>query len=564
MFQLGSSPDWTIYNLYLCHFLSTWNARSYEFASVLFTAAAFPEGLSAASWIGITTSLAIIVFASSLGRWVDHAPSRLRTLLTTVSINRVVVIVACVCWVIIITKDVQEDVPKSIGDAIEPTDARPLKLHQWKDATFLLILALGISERLSRLANLISIERDWVPTMVTAGATDKQQPPYDLSRLNAVMSRIDLICKLGSPIAISAFMSATKSPRLGAILLIGLNLMTWPLEYGTAKIVWQGNEQLREEKVVDVSEAKDIAVSGSQDGVGFTSDNLLNALKAVLGWFSQYGRSLQQYFSTEVWMPSLAMSTLHFSILTFSSTLIVFLVNSGFSMTLITCAEVLSAAFEMSSTFLFPWAVRVLGNRHPTYIPLSPDDEIDNNPPSKPSTPLRSTFAIHDPNPDPPSTEHTQTAAVSTLGLLALTLTLLALIPSVPAIWHIAISPLPITPNNQPNNPPSSAWHTHRPTTLIIIIFIALSRLGRFTGALCAQQLAQSCVPPAQRSVFAGAEAGFAAAFGLAHYVITVVWSRREQFGIVALASVGVVAAGVGGYAVWWVGRRGRRLGGWG
>lgn len=51
MFQLGSSQDWTTYNLFLCHFLSTWNARSYEFASVLFTAAAFPEGLSAASWM---------------------------------------------------------------------------------------------------------------------------------------------------------------------------------------------------------------------------------------------------------------------------------------------------------------------------------------------------------------------------------------------------------------------------------------------------------------------------------------------------------------------------------
>ena len=75
----------------------------------------------------------------------------------------------------------------------------PLKLHQWRDAVFLLILALGIVERLSRLANLVSIERDWVPTMVAAGATDKQHPPYDLSRLNAVMSRVDLICRLGSP-----------------------------------------------------------------------------------------------------------------------------------------------------------------------------------------------------------------------------------------------------------------------------------------------------------------------------------------------------------------------------
>ena len=124
MFQLGSSQDWTLYNLYLCHFLSTWNARSYEFASVHLHRRCV-SGRSQCGFVdvgldrhpvlvaffvttsrrGITTSLGIIVFASSLGRWVDRAPSRLRTLLTTVSVNRVVVIAACVCWAAIITKD---------------------------------------------------------------------------------------------------------------------------------------------------------------------------------------------------------------------------------------------------------------------------------------------------------------------------------------------------------------------------------------------------------------------------------------------------------------------------
>jgi solute carrier family 40 (iron-regulated transporter), member 1 len=37
------------YMLYLCHFLSTWNARVYEFGAVVFTAAAFPGGLMASS-----------------------------------------------------------------------------------------------------------------------------------------------------------------------------------------------------------------------------------------------------------------------------------------------------------------------------------------------------------------------------------------------------------------------------------------------------------------------------------------------------------------------------------
>ena len=498
---------------------------------------------------GITTSCAIIAFASSLGRWVDHAPSRLQTLLTTVSINRVVVISACVCWATIVIKDAKEEFPTPTDGTTEVIDPRPLKLHQWKDALFLLILALGILERLSRLANLVCIERDWVPTLATVSSPNQSTSPYDLSRLNAAMSRIDLICKLGSPIAISAFMSATGSPSLGAALLIGFNLLTWPFEYWTAKSVWQGNEQLRKAKVVDVSEVRILVSGGRNHGAGFSLNVLYDTFQATYGWVVEYRRSLAQYFTTEVWMPSLAIAGLHFSILTFSSTLIVFLVNSGFSMTLITWAEVLSAVFEMTSTFIFPWAVRALGNQRTGYHPL-PDNDAT-NPPASPS---RSTFEIHNDiaTKDDTSLDHTQTTGISKLGLLAISLTLLCLIPSLPALWHI--SSWPTVPKTH------TAWQSHIPLTTLVIISVSASRLGRFTSALCAQQLAQSRVQPGERSTFAGTEASLASTFGLAHFLATAVWSSHGEFRWIALSSVVVVAAGVGLYAFWLLRGLGGRL----
>lgn len=45
------------YTLYLCHLLSTWNARMYEFAAVVFTAAAFPKDLVASSVLYVLLSL---------------------------------------------------------------------------------------------------------------------------------------------------------------------------------------------------------------------------------------------------------------------------------------------------------------------------------------------------------------------------------------------------------------------------------------------------------------------------------------------------------------------------
>lgn len=465
---LGPERDWTTYSLFLCHFLSTWNARSYEFASVRSSAAfqcgivqelmlsgpvhgcVFSGGLdccfldvsttSGSEWCsslirylsGITTSVAIILFASSLGRWVDHAPSRLRTLLTTVSVNRVVVIAACLCWSLIVNSggEMSESV---IADPDSATaEPRPLKIHQMKDLLFLVILLLGIAERLSRLANLLSIERDWVPTLAAAGMDAKEPQQYDLTHLNAIMGRIDLICKLGSPIAVSAFMSTTGSPRLGCFGLMALNLITWPLEYWTARQVWSGNEQLQELKATDT-----LSDDGTGGNEGSHDSNLLNghnsslwqhasgAIQGLCSWISEYGQSLQQYFATEVWMPSLAMSSLHISVLTFSATLTIFLLHSGFSMRLITLAEVLSAVFELSSTVIFPWGVHFLSSVPTYYAALTEDPEA-----SETTSPTRVSSGVDNElqlSKGLTSAAH-QDVGVSRLGMWALGFMLLCLV----------------------------------------------------------------------------------------------------------------------------------------
>ena len=504
------------------------------------------------------------MFASSLGRWVDDAPGRLRTLLATIAVNRVVVIAACLCWAAILAMGDGRDhddlnQPAADSSVRSSSGKRSLTMHhQWKDEIFLLILALGILDRLSRLANLISVERDWVPTIVGASTISddtQQQAPYDLSRLNALMSRVDLVCKLGAPIAVSTFMSVVKEPWPVAVVLMGLNVVSWPLEYWTARKVWEGNERLRGEKAVYGSRIHH-ATSTERKKIGA---GLLNGLKAALDWVLQYGRSLRSYFETDIWMPSLAVSSLHFSVLNFSPTLIVFLVNSGLHMTLITWAEVLSAAFEMSSTFLFPWAVHLLGNEYKGQIRgyqilLDDEDERETTDTSSaPATtvtpPLREPLQVDDETTVTravgdhganPVRDYRETLGIERLGMTALAFTLVCLILSLPAIWSFSSSSF---------QPASS--HPGTITALVIIFSISTSRLPRFMSVLCSQQLAQTCVQPARRSTFAGTEAGIASAFGLLHYVTTAVWSRHEEFGWVALGSVAVIAGAVGLYGIW-------------
>jgi len=104
----------------------------------------------------------------------------------------------------------------------------------------------------------------------------------------------------------------------------------------------------------------------------------------------------------------------------------------------------------------------------------------------------------------------------------------------------------------------ASAWRIHPFVTTCIILFISASRLGRWTNVLCTQQLAQSCVHPQQRSMFAGTEASLSSTFGLGHWITTFIWSRHDQFHWVALASLLISAGSACLYAFWLSRKRGR------
>lgn len=346
--------------------------------------------------------------------------------------NRIVVIIACVCWVVIIAQDGYKDTILPSDLSALDDQSRPLSAGRLKDTIFLIILALGVVERLSRLANLISIERDWVPTLATTAELDKELRVHDLTHLNAVMSRIDLICKLGAPIVMSMFMSATKSSRLGAVGIIALNLISWPLEYWTARTVWLGSTRLQKEKS---------GISTICAKAGFPRDtecekspkhscarllpSILEVVGRFLSWIRQYGLSLKLYFATDIWMASLAVTSLHFSILGFSGTLTVFLVNSGFSLKLITWAETISAIFELGSTYVFPLGVRLLGAQPTSYLALRSVSVY-----SPPPSPLELTCETSEESPlgNEAPFQDKQGRGVSRLGMWALAFLLICLV----------------------------------------------------------------------------------------------------------------------------------------
>ena len=77
------------------------------------------------------------------------------------------------------------------------------------------------------------------------------------------------------------------------------------------------------------------------------------------GIHNQYSH-FRAYFTTNVWVPSLALALLHFSALSYAATFLTYLLNAGFSLFLITVARACGSVIEVSSTFIAPPGIRVL------------------------------------------------------------------------------------------------------------------------------------------------------------------------------------------------------------
>ena len=226
----------------------------------------------------------------------------------------------------------------------------PLNLN-WRIALFGIAITLGTFERLSGIANLISMERDWVVIVGSSASSGQVRSlGYDLTHLNSVLRRIDLICKLIGPLAIS-FIIAGTSMRIGVFVVAGMSAGTWSIEIWSACNVWTNCHALRQPKVV--------VHHGEPDSI--THDDHSHS---YLAWASRMVKrhvgQLQAYFGSSIWIPSLALSLLHISVLTYNATLITWLLASGFSLVLITAVRAIGSVVEISSTFVAPYSITYL------------------------------------------------------------------------------------------------------------------------------------------------------------------------------------------------------------
>ncbi|KAI1422256.1 Ferroportin1-domain-containing protein [Xylaria sp. FL1777] len=513
------------FNLYLSHAFSTWNARGYEFAAILFTAAAYPDTLVAAALRMIIISTALILLSSSVGHWVERSPDRLRTLMSTICCNRVSVILGSFFWLLILSQEnllTTSDTPATAP----PRFALP-RNDTLKGIIFAVAVAFGVVERLSASGNLISMERDWV--IAVAGPIGH---PYDLTNLNAVMRRIDLVCKLISPIFISLVISVTDSVRIG-VLYTGLaSLISIPIELVSAKRVWNSSAVLRVPKPVPVSRPAQDSATRVEEG-GARTGSWLSKLR-------QYSQGLAMYFNTSVWMPSFALAMLHFNLLTWRATFITYLINVGYSLTTITVARTIGSVFEISSTVITPRGIVYLG-KHGRHGAASGDES-------------NISLMGEEPQQEDSINDAQTVVGLQRLGLWGISGQLINTIPVVLALWAISAKRDQAVGEDTPliqrlagdKATLSVGW------SLILFSFLSFSRLGVWIFDLTTQQLTQTLVHKTQRSSFAGIENSVVNVFEVLGAVASISFPHIEQYRWLALASLVSVVLSWCIYA-WWV-----------
>ena len=309
--------------LYVSHFLSTWNSRVFEFGAVLFIARIFPGTLLPPSLYALVRAASAICFAPLVGRYVDQG-DRLKVVRLSIVGQRMAVILSCLGFWALSTS------------VLGFPSLRPLLI------ALLAVLACG--EKLCSIMNLIAIERDWVVIVA-------ENSRYGLEVLNSQMRRIDIICKLVGPLAIA--LVDGYSTTIAIIAVLGMNAFSVPIEYFTIATVYSKISALQARP--GVSTNVDVSSATSEvPGARRLGSLCVTQIRSIY-------HGLAYYVCHQVFLPSIALCLLYFTVLSFSGQMVTFLLSVGLSSAQVGILRTFSTAIELSATWLAPMAMNRVG-----------------------------------------------------------------------------------------------------------------------------------------------------------------------------------------------------------
>lgn len=310
--------------LYLSHFLSTWNSRTFEFGAVLFLARIFPGTLLPSSVYALVRAASAICFAPSAGRRVDRR-DRLEVVRLSIFGQRASVVLSC------------------LGFGALSTGS--LGFPGVRMFLMAVLVLLACVEKLCSIMNVIAIERDWVVVVSTSSQCG-------LEVLNSQMRRIDLVCKLVGPLTIALVDGYSTKIAIGTVL--GMNAASVLIEYFAIARVYHMLSPLQARPHVSHNTH---SVSSAVPEV--PAVRRLGPF-CVAQTFSIY-KTVSDYIRHPIFLPSMALCLLYFTVLSFSGQMVTYLLSVGLSSVQIGALRTMSTAIEISATWLAPIAMNRIG-----------------------------------------------------------------------------------------------------------------------------------------------------------------------------------------------------------
>ncbi|KDR76972.1 hypothetical protein GALMADRAFT_66616, partial [Galerina marginata CBS 339.88] len=316
------------------HLSVTWTKRTAEFACYLFLIDLFPTTLLPSALYGFFTTLAGVLFGGNAGSFVDH-PSRLKVIRINILLSKLAVTSLYTFLLILLTKYSTE--AKLAGQTL----AHGRHPTVW--VLFTAIVLVSCVMKLSDIAMSVAIERDWVTT-ISEGSDAR------LTRLNLWMRRIDLGCKLVSPLFAGLLTSTVGNvPALIVVGCIALGGLGFELLW--INVVWKRFPILATSR--QRTQPQERAVP--------SSSKIFRHLLPLKNWATISYQDWNMFIHSPVFPSSLAISLLYFTTLNFDGSMISWLKTNTYSDALISGMRAVAVCTGLAGTAVMPVLEKRIG-----------------------------------------------------------------------------------------------------------------------------------------------------------------------------------------------------------
>jgi iron-regulated transporter 1 len=328
----------------LSHTLSAWEDRMWQFAVPILMMHIFRDTLLPGALFALVQYLGCVVLMPIAGNWIDQA-YRLKLVWYAIMVENISILVTCAALTFMVwTHQHKQDDDKDKHESLHLTASLIVP--------YLIIVVTGVTGEVTNQMQTIALENDWVVVMTNSNSEK-------LTRMNVILKRIDLLCKVLAPCAIGIFLDFYLSDKLasslvGVVILALWNMLSWSIEYCVLREVHEGVSDLKQKPIPDSSLSFYQRLVG--EGEGREGEEEGSEKKR------SFFESFDLYWRHPVFLASLAYSMLFMTVLDNGTLITSYLTWRNVKASILGLQRGMGAIVGLGGTFAFTFLVSKEGN----------------------------------------------------------------------------------------------------------------------------------------------------------------------------------------------------------